>query len=111
METSASPIIFFGNVSVENNVSGSNVFVENRVAMRLDNISYIRLDIRKIKKCEYYSPVNTRRRFSFYKTSIRRWRRRTEVLQTLKRRRVSTGSSHRNLDKPNRKLKTTNQYF
>ena len=36
-------------------------------------------------------PVDTRRRFNVYKTSIRRRRRRIDVLQTLKRRRVSTG--------------------
>ena len=35
-------------------------------------------------------PVDTRRRFNVYKTSIRRWRRRIDVLETLKRRRVST---------------------
>ena len=33
-------------------------------------------------------PVDTRRRFNVYKTSIRR---RVDVLQTLKRRRMSTG--------------------
>ena len=36
-------------------------------------------------------PVDTRRRFNVYKTSIRRRRRRIDVLQTLKQRRVSTG--------------------
>ena len=36
-------------------------------------------------------PVDTRRRFNVYKTSILRRRRRIDVLQTLKRRRVSTG--------------------
>ena len=36
-------------------------------------------------------PVNTRRRFKVYKAPIRRRRRRIDVLQTLKRRRVSTG--------------------
>ena len=35
--------------------------------------------------------VDTRRRFSVYKTSMRSCRRRIDVLQTLKRRRVSTG--------------------
>ena len=37
------------------------------------------------------NPVDTRRRFNVYKTSIQRRRRRIDVLQTLKRRRVSTG--------------------
>ena len=41
-------------------------------------------------------PVDTRRRFNVYKTSIRRRRRRTDVLYTLKRRCVSTGKSVRN---------------
>ena len=41
-------------------------------------------------KCE--GPVDTRRRFNVYKTSIRRRRRRIDVLKTLKRRRVSTGN-------------------
>ena len=36
-------------------------------------------------------PVDTRRRFNVYKTSIPRRRRRIDVLQTLKRRHVSTG--------------------
>ena len=36
-------------------------------------------------------PVDTRRRFNVYKTSTRRRRRRVDVLQTLKQRRVSTG--------------------
>ena len=35
--------------------------------------------------------VDTRRRFKVYKTSIRRRQRRIDVLQTLKRRCVSTG--------------------
>ena len=38
-----------------------------------------------------WSPVDTRRRFNVYKTSIRR---RIDVLKTLKRRRVSTGIEH-----------------
>ena len=37
---------------------------------------------------DQYFPVDTRRRFNVYKTSIRR---RRDVLQTFKRRRVSTG--------------------
>ena len=37
--------------------------------------------------------VNTRRCFNVYKTSIRRRRSRIDVLQTLKRRRVSTGNA------------------
>ena len=44
-----------------------------------------------------YFPVDTRRRFSVYKASIRRRRRRIDVLQTLKRRRVSTGFEDKNL--------------
>ena len=44
------------------------------------------------KKKKYLScPVDTRRRFNVYKTSIRRRQRRIDVLQTLKRRRVFTG--------------------
>ena len=39
----------------------------------------------------YLNPVDTRRRFNVYKTSILRLQRRTEFLQKLKRRRVSTG--------------------
>ena len=38
----------------------------------------------------YEFPVDTRRLFNVYKTSIRLRRRRTDVLYTLKRRRVST---------------------
>ena len=38
-------------------------------------------------------PVDTRRHFNVYKTSIRRRRRRIDVLQTLKRPHVSTGKS------------------
>ena len=37
-------------------------------------------------------PVDTRRRFNVYKTPMRSPRRRIEVLQMLKRYRVSTGS-------------------
>ena len=37
--------------------------------------------------------VDTRRCFNVYKTSIRRQRRRIDVLQTLKQRRVSTGTA------------------
>ena len=37
------------------------------------------------------NPVDTRRRFNVYTTSIPRRRRRIDVLQTLKQRRVSTG--------------------
>ena len=37
------------------------------------------------------NPVDTRRRFNVYKTSIQRHRRRKDVLQTLKLRHVSTG--------------------
>ena len=40
-----------------------------------------------------HNPVDTRRHFNVYKTSIRRRRRRIDVLQTLKRPRVSTGKS------------------
>ena len=43
------------------------------------------------------SPVDTRRCFNIYKTSIRHRRRRIDVLQTLKRRRVSTGLQVTNL--------------
>ena len=39
-------------------------------------------------------PVDTRRRFNVYTTSIRRQRRRIDVVWTLKRRRVSTGIYH-----------------
>ena len=42
-------------------------------------------------KGQHYNPVDTRRRFNVYKTSIRGPRHRIDVLQTLKRRRVSTG--------------------
>ena len=38
--------------------------------------------------------VDTWRRFNVYKTSLRRRRRRIDVLKTLKRRRVSTKQSH-----------------
>ena len=38
------------------------------------------------------NPVDTRRRFNVYKTSIQRWRRHIDVMQTLKRRFVSTGN-------------------
>ena len=40
-------------------------------------------------------PINTRRRFNVYKTSIQCRQRRIEVLQTLKQRRVSTGYTRR----------------
>ena len=39
----------------------------------------------------YYNPIDIRRRFNVYKTSIRGRQRRIDVLQTLKRRRMSTG--------------------
>ena len=42
----------------------------------------------------YNCPVDTRRHFSVYKTSIQRRRHRTEVLLILKRYRLSTGSIH-----------------
>ena len=42
-------------------------------------------------------PVDTRRRFNVYKTSIRHRRRRIDVLQTLKRIRVSTGEVYHHL--------------
>ena len=41
----------------------------------------------------FSNPVDTRRRFNVYRTAIRRLRRRIDVLQTLKRRRVSAGKS------------------
>ena len=40
---------------------------------------------------ENYYPIDTQRSFNFCKTSIRPRRRCIDVLQTLKRRRVSTG--------------------
>ena len=45
-------------------------------------------------------PVDTRRRFNVYKTSIRSHRRRIDVLQMLKRRLVSTVLFHGNFAKP-----------
>ena len=42
-------------------------------------------------------PVDTRRHFNVYKTSICRRRHRMDVLETLKRRRVSTGEVYHHL--------------
>ena len=41
-----------------------------------------------------HNPVDTRRRLNVYQTSIRRRQHRIDVLQTLKRRRVSTGKEN-----------------
>ena len=48
-----------------------------------------------IRKYEFRrNPVDTRRRFSVYKTSIPRCRRRIDILKTLKRHRVSIGNEN-----------------
>ena len=54
--------------------------------------SYFRKTLH-LKLSFHLTPVNTRLRFNVYKTSIRRRRRRIDVLQTLKQHRVSTGTS------------------
>ena len=60
--------------------------------METRGFSYIFREYRKRPVIlNWVNPVDTRRRFNVYKTSIRRCRRRIDVLYTLKRRRVSTG--------------------
>ena len=50
--------------------------------------------------CEHF-PVDTLHRFNVYKTSLRRRRRRIDVLQTLKRHLVSTGKREHQICKTN----------
>ena len=54
-------------------------------------IEYNKVQPKKVNLSKNKSPVNTRSRFNVYETSTRRRRSRIGVLQTLKRRRVSTG--------------------
>ena len=73
-------------------MSRSSGPINVEILMECANIPFFK---RILYHCLYcitlIAPVDTRRRFNVYKTSIRRCRRRIYVLYTLKRRRVSTG--------------------